>query len=142
MGWQNYHLHVFRIGELAYGTDPEEMLGYEDETKVRLADVAGPGDRIGYEYDFGDGWEHELLVEARTQAEAGRIYPACIEGEGACPPEDCGGPGGYERLKEILADPSHEEYDELKDWAESQLGGRFDPARFDLAMANARMIMA
>jgi hypothetical protein len=123
-------------------TDPEDELGYRDETKVRLADVAGVGDRIGYQYDFGDDWEHELLIDARAEAEAGRTYPVCIEGGGACPPEDCGGSGGYERLKEILADPSDEEHDEMKIWAESQLRGEFDPARFDLATANTRLAMA
>jgi hypothetical protein len=142
MGWQDYHLHVFRIGELGYGTDPERMLGYRDETKVRLADMAKLGDRIGYEYDFGDGWEHELLIEASAEAVAGRTYPVCIEGEGACPPEDCGGYPGYQQLKEILADPSHEEHNELKAWADSQVRGEFDPARFDLAIANLRMTMA
>ena len=142
MGWQNYHLHAFWVGDVAYGTDPEDELGYRDETKVRLGDVADVGDRIGYQYDFGDDWQHELLIEARADAEAGRTYPVCLEGEGACPPEDCGGSPGYERLKEILADPSDEEHDELKTWAESQLRGEFDPARFDLATANTRMIMA
>ncbi|MGH3159402.1 MAG: plasmid pRiA4b ORF-3 family protein [Streptosporangiaceae bacterium] len=140
MGWQNYHLHVLRIGELAYGPDPEDMLGFRDETRVRLADVADVGDRIGYEYDFGDGWEHELIIEESTTAETGRVYPVCLGGEGACPPEDSGGSPGYERLKEILADPSHEEYDDVKTWADSQTGGDFDPAHFDLSAASMRMI--
>jgi Plasmid pRiA4b ORF-3-like protein len=142
MGWQNYHLHAFWVGDVTYGTDPEDELGYRDETKVRLGDVADAGDRIGYQYDFGDDWEHELLIEARTEAEAGRTYPVCLEGGGACPPEDCGGSPGYEQLKEILADPSDEEYEAMKIWAESQLRGEFDPARFDLATANTRLAMA
>lgn len=142
MGWQNYHLHAFRIGEVAYGPDPEEMLGFGDETKVRLADVADVGGRTEYEYDFGDGWEHELLIEERDEVVANRIYPVCIDGEGACPPEDCGGSPGYARLKEILADPSDEEHDELENWVESQAGSAFDPDRFDLAMVNTRLAMA
>jgi pRiA4b ORF-3-like protein len=142
MGWQDYHLHVFRVGELAYGPDPEGVLGYLEETKVRLADVADAGACIEYEYDFGDGWEHELAVEARTEAEVGRTYPACTGGEGACPPEDSGGMPGYQRLKEILADPSHEEHDEMRIWADSQARGDFDPPRFDLAAASARVAMA
>ncbi|HEY1916146.1 MAG TPA: plasmid pRiA4b ORF-3 family protein [Streptosporangiaceae bacterium] len=142
MGWQNYHLHVFRVGEVSYGPDPEDMLEYRDETKVRLADVTGAGDRIGYEYDLGDGWEHELFIEASAGAEAGRAYPSCIEGEGACPPEDCGGYPGYQQLKEILADPSHEEHDAMRVWADSMVGGTFDPARFDLATANARVAVS
>ena len=68
MGWQNYHMHVFRAGERSYGPDPEGMLGHLEEAEVRLADVAEVGKRIGYEYDFGDSWEHELFIEARTEA--------------------------------------------------------------------------
>jgi hypothetical protein len=142
MGGQDYHLHVFRVGELAYGPDPDGVLGYLEETKVRLADVADAGGCIGYEYGFGDGWGHGLAVEARTEAEAGQAYPACTEGEGACPPEDSGGYPGYQRLKEILADPSCEEHHEMRIWADSQARGEFDSARFDLAAASARVAMA
>jgi len=100
------------------------------------------GDRISYEYDFGDGWQHELVIEAQTEATAGRTYPVCLDGEGACPPEDCGGYPGYENLKEILADPSHEDWDDTKTWADGQTGGDFDPGRFDLARTNALIALA
>ena len=133
MGWEDCHLHVFQIGKTSYGPDPEGELGYADETQARLADVARVRTRIGYEYDFGDGWEHELVVEARTVAEDGQAYPACIAGEGACPPEDCGGVYGFAELKEVLAGPDSEERDEMREW----IGGDFDPAHFDLAVANA-----
>jgi hypothetical protein len=142
MGWQNYHMHVFRAGDVGYGPDPEGILGHLEEAKVRLTDVAAVGERIGYEYDFGDSWEHELLVEARIEAEAQQAYPACTAGEGACPPEDAGGFPGYQRLKEILADPSDEEYEEMRTLAESQTHGTFDPAGFDLAEASARVSAA
>lgn len=142
MGWQDCHMHAFRIGELEYGTDPEGELGFRDETEVRLADVAKVGDRIGYEYDFGDGWQHELAIEAETKAREGRTYPVCLDGEGACPPEDCGGYPGYEELKEILADPSHEEYDDTKAWADGQTDSDFDPNRFDLARTNMLIALA
>jgi hypothetical protein len=142
MGWQNYHMHVFRTGEKDYGPDPEGILGYLEEGKVRLADVAEVGGRIGYEYDFGDGWEHELLVEARVKADADQTYPACTAGEGACPPEDSGGSPGYQRLKEILADPSSEEHEQMRTWADSQTGREFNPASFDLADASARVSTA
>ena len=89
--------------------------------------------RLGNEYDFGDSWEHELVVEARTVAEDGRAYPACIAGEGACPPEDCGGVYGFAELKEVLAGPDSEERDEMLEWIDED----FDPAHFDLAAANA-----
>ena len=121
MGWEDCHLHAFQIGKTSYGPDPEGELGYADETKARLADVARVRTRIGYEYDFGDGWEHELVVEARAVAEAGQIYPACIAGEGACPPEDCGGAYGFEELKEILAGPPSAERDEMLEWAETTM---------------------
>ena len=133
MGWENYHLHAFQIGKTTYGPDPEGELGYADETKARLADVARVRTRISYEYDFGDGWEHEVVVEARAVAEAGKIYPACIAGQGACPPEDSGGAYGFEQLKELLAGPRSAERDEMWEWA----GEGYDPDRFDLAAANA-----
>jgi Plasmid pRiA4b ORF-3-like protein len=133
MGWENYHLHAFQIGKTTYGPDPDGELGFADETKARLADVARVRTRIGYEYDFGDGWEHEIVVEARAVAEADQIYPACIAGEGACPPEDSGGPYGFEELKELLAGPPSAERDEMLEWA----GDDYDPARFNLAAANA-----
>lgn len=133
MGWEDCHMHAFQIGKTTYGPDPEGEIGYADETKARLADVARVGTRIGYEYDFGDSWEHELVVEARTVAEDGQTYPACIAGEGACPPEDCGGVYGFAELKEVLAGPDSAERDEILEWADED----FDPTHFDLAAANA-----
>lgn len=133
MGWEDCHLHAFQIGKTTYGPDPEDELGYADETKARLADVARVRTRMSYEYDFGDSWEHELVVEARTFAEAGQTYPACIAGEGACPPEDCGGIYGFAELKEVLAGPDSAERDEMLEWVPED----FDPAHFDLAAANA-----
>jgi len=133
MGWEDCHMHAFQIGKTTYGPDPEGEIGYADETKARLADVARVRTRIGYEYDFGDSWEHELVVEARTVAEDGQTYPACITGEGACPPEDCGGVYGFAELKEVLAGPDSAERDEMLEWADED----FDPSHFDLAAANA-----
>jgi hypothetical protein len=133
MGWEDCHLHAFQIGKTTYGPDPEDELGYSDETKARLADVARVKTRIGYEYDFGDSWDHELVVEARAVAEVGQTYPACIAGEGACPPEDCGGAYGFAELKEVLAGPHSAERDEMQEW----IGGDFDPTNFNLAAANA-----
>ncbi|HEX6521499.1 MAG TPA: plasmid pRiA4b ORF-3 family protein [Streptosporangiaceae bacterium] len=134
MGWEDYHLHAFRVGGVGYAPpDPEDELGYRDETKVRLADLAATAKRIEYEYDFGDSWEHELLIEERTVAADDGVYPACTGGEGACPPEDCGGSYGFAELKELLAGPPSAEREEMLEWA----GGDYDPNRFDLAAANA-----
>jgi hypothetical protein len=134
MGWQNSHLHAFRLGDETYAApDPDDEMGYLDETKFRFRDlVAGVVDRIDYEYDFGDGWEHALVVEARTVAQDGTVYPECVAGEGACPPEDCGGSHGFAELKAVLAGPPSAERDALLQWA----GGDYDPIRFDLSAAN------
>jgi hypothetical protein len=133
MGWQNSHLHAFRLGDESYAApDPDDEMGYLDETKFRLGDLVEGGDRIDYEYDFGDGWEHALVVEARTVAPNGAVYPACVAGEGACPPEDCGGSPGFAEFKAVLAGPPSAERDALLQWA----GGDYDPGRFDLSAAN------
>ena len=134
MGWQESHLHVFRIAGRDYGiADPDGELGHLDERKFRLGDLVQPADVIEYEYDFGDGWEHELAVEASAPADAARVYPECTGGEGACPPEDCGGLPGFAELKALLDGPPSPERDEMRVWA----GEDYDPARFDLAAANA-----
>jgi Plasmid pRiA4b ORF-3-like protein len=133
MGWQNCHMHAFRLGDVSYGLpDPDDVLGFLDERKSRLGDLGATVDRIEYEYDFGDSWEHELVVEARTVAQDEGIYPACVAGEGACPPEDCGGSYGFEEFKELLAGPPSAEREEMLQWA----GGDYDPARFNLTAAN------
>lgn len=94
MGWQNCHLHAFRAADVSYGPpDPHNELGHLDERKFRLGELTA--ERIFYEYDFGDRWEHELIVEERTTAVDGAIYPICVAGESACPPEDCGGSYGF-----------------------------------------------
>jgi hypothetical protein len=131
MGWEDYHLHAFRVGKVSYGPDPEGELGYLDESKFLLGSLKTK--RISYEYDFGDSWEHELVIEERTTAADGALYPACVAGDGACPPEDCGGSYGFAELKELLAGPPSAEQEEMLEWT----GGEYDPSRFDLAAANA-----
>ncbi len=89
----------------------------------------------GYEYDFGDGWRHEVLFEGCVRAERGKRYPICIEAARACPPEDVGGTWGYEEFVAAMADPEHERHEEFREW----IGGRFDPEAFDPAKATKRM---
>jgi hypothetical protein len=133
MGWTDSHLHQFFVGDDSYGVpDPDYPGEIKSERNVRLDRIAGEGDTLMYEYDFGDGWEHEIHVEKVLPAETGKRYPICLAGKRACPPEDCGGIPGYERLLEILRDPANEEYAETIEW----LGGAFDPEGFDLAMVN------
>jgi hypothetical protein len=140
MGWTNSHLHHFIIGDRYYG-DPELMVGdleYEDSTQTKLSDVVPERSRkfrFLYEYDFGDSWRHEILVERREPPEEGAKYPTCVDGARACPPEDCGGPWGYEDFVAAMADPRHERHAELQEW----LGEPFDPEAFDPAAATRRM---
>ena len=129
MGWSGYHLYAFRVGRTTYMEIDEDWPDDSvDPGSVRLGDVVGVGDRFVYEYDFGDGWEHQVVVEESLPA-AGRPRPVCLGGRRACPPEDVGGPWGYAEFLAAIDDPRHERHDELLDW----IGGGFDPEAFDLA---------
>ena len=144
MGWDDSHLHMFSDGSTRYST-PDMDLDDEDEDEddFALADVlAEPGDRLRYTYDFGDGWDHDIKLEKVFPPDADPpvdVVPECLAGKGACPPEDCGGPWGYAALKEVLADPSDEEYGERLEWLGLEDPSDFDPAAFDLAAVNARL---
>jgi hypothetical protein len=142
MGWTNSHLHQFSAGSgfalTYYGTpDPEcDAMGSQtlNEKRYTIADLAPAARRkFGYEYDFGDSWEHQITVEKVVPPDAAFKHPVCLAGANACPPEDCGGLGGYYNLIAILSDPKHPEHEETKGW----LGGGVDPAEFDLDGVNA-----
>jgi hypothetical protein len=142
MGWEDCHLHAFTDGRIRYGR-PDPELRLRDERKATVADLLPrKGGRARYTYDFGDDWEHELVVEERLAAEAGTIYPVCVAGEGACPPEDCGGPWGYEHLREVLADPTSDEHEDMLAWLGLDKGTDFDPHRFDLSEVNRALASA
>ncbi len=132
MGWYDSHLHQFIVGRTYYGVpshDEFSELELKDERRTLLSQVLSkPKRKMVYEYDFGDGWEHEILLEKGLQPERGIRYPRCIGGARACPPEDCGGTGGYENFLAAIRDPDHEEHDEYLEW----IGGQFDPEEFDL----------
>jgi hypothetical protein len=134
MGWTNSHLHEFEIEGRRYGLPDPDWDDHDvtDEATSKLFRVVKQGDRFGYLYDFGDSWAHRLTVEKITSPEPGVRYPRCVSGQGACPPEDVGGPWGYEEFQAVLADPSHPEHDERLEWA----GGLVDPNRFDLDEAD------
>jgi hypothetical protein len=136
LGWQNYHLHEFEVDGRRIGVpDPDWDDGdVLDEATVSLDQIATVGARAQYRYDFGDGWSHDLTVEQIAPAEPGGRYPRCLGGARACPPEDVGGPGGYAELLAALRDPDNPDYAELIEWA-----GYFDPAHFDLGLADARL---
>jgi hypothetical protein len=137
MGWLDCHLHMFRLRNP--GSREIDEIGIPDEDAFEGDPVCLPGWEISiaryfeavgtsasYEYDFGDGWVHEIELEAVGRRQTGIRYPRCLDGQRACPPEDCGGPHGYARMLETIADPTDEEYESTIEW----LGGSFDPEVF------------
>jgi hypothetical protein len=131
MGWYNSHLHQFRVGKTYYGApsiDEFSDPNLKDDSKAQLASILKkPKQKMVYEYDFGDGWEHEILLEHVLSRATGVRYPRCLGGARACPPDDCGGVGGYANFLQAISDPEHDEHDEYLEW----IGGRFDPEAFD-----------
>jgi hypothetical protein len=135
-GWQGGHMWLFETPTGDFGV-PDADLGFRNAASQRLSAVAAASrDRVRYEYDFGDGWEHDIVVEEVLPAEAGIAYPRCTAGKRARPPEDCGGVWGYYELLEILADPSCDEHAERLDWLGLESAADFDPAGFDQDATN------
>lgn len=137
MGWEDAHLHQFIAHGFYYGT-PHPDFGFEvkNEQHASLQQVVSRAkDKLIYEYDFGDSWEHELLVEKILPLEEGKHYPVCLTGKRACPPEDCGGIWGYTSLLDAIHDPEHPEHEERVEW----VGSTFDPDIFDLDEVNREL---
>jgi len=134
MGWTDTHLHQFYAEGRRFGVvDPEIDRGMMSDRRVALFQVAScVGWSVGYEYDFGDSWMHEIRVEKILDAKDDVATPTCLDGRMACPPEDCGGVHGYADLLDAIADPAHSRHDELLEW----LGRPFDPAAFDCDAVN------
>ena len=138
MGWMQSHLYEFRVDGVEYGEPSSEydLPSARRAKSTQLRQVTPePGTTLHYLYDFGDGWKHEVLVEAVLLPEPRVSYPRCIGGERACPPEDVGGIGGYEEFLTVIGNPRHREYQDLMAWS----GGHFDPEAFDLAAINAAL---
>ena len=140
MGWTNSHLHHFKVGEAYYSlptpyTDRDE-LEERDSRKVRLDQIAPRAKmKLTYEYDFGDSWEHDVVVEKILPPDPALKHPVCLKGKGACPPEDVGGVWGYANFLEAISDLNHEEHEMYLEW----IGGEFDPDAFDLDEVNAAL---
>ncbi|MCC7106094.1 MAG: plasmid pRiA4b ORF-3 family protein, partial [Chloroflexi bacterium] len=135
MGWSQSHLYMFDADGEEYGEpDPDQFgLPVRSARGTALRRMAPePGDRFTYEYDFGDDWRHRIVVEKVLPPERGVVYPRCLAGRRACPPEDCGGIWGYEEFLEAIRDPDHEEHEAMLEW----VGGAFDPEAFDLKTVN------
>jgi hypothetical protein len=143
MGWYNCHLHEFDVDGRRYG-DPSYKDDWDDEAVadescLRLSALARSGvTRFRYIYDFGDRWEHDILIEKASPTGVMKARPACTAGKRNCPPEDCGGPWGYAELIEVLADPAHPRYDEKLDWT----GDEFEPETFSVVDADAALAVA
>lgn len=140
-GWENYHLHQFDIDGVRYSEpDPngdDFGMDFEDETGVLLSKLLPKSSRKArwiYEYDFGDGWRHEVLFEGFPPIEPKAKSPTCLEGERACPPEDCGGTWGFANYLAAIADPRHDQHEEMRGWR-----GPFDPEVFEAKMATKQM---
>ena len=131
-GWQDCHLHAFKLNkrnEYLIGLpspDGDDFVKTKPGWEIKiLMEINKIGQKIGYEYDFGDGWEHEIEFEKYIDQEIKK--PKCIDGARACPPEDCGGIGGYENFCDIMKKKKGNEYKEMKEWC----GNDYDPEEFD-----------
>ncbi len=144
MGWSGGHMHEFRTADRHFGIpDPEDrsmgMPHVENERTVKLSKVLWrPGAKLIYTYDFGDNWEHAIVLEKLFPTQLGfdLEYPVCIDGKLACPPDDCGGIPGYYELIDALAHPEHERHEEISEW----ISDDFDPQAFSVENVN-RMLL-
>ncbi len=149
-GWENYHL--FQFSPKGYGSKPiiRELMNDEDDFmfeealdafEVKLSEIfTREKQKFTYIYDFGDNWEHSIVLEKVLQEKT--MYPNLLAGKGKCPMEDCGGRGGYELAKEILADPTNDEHEEFAEWAGLDDGERWNPEEFDLEATRNDLLLA
>ncbi len=138
MGWTNSHLHHFIKDRTYYSPKMAEDDfwddGYNvDYKKMIISDIMkSVKEKVIYEYDFGDSWEHDIILENILPFDSKLKYPLCTKGKMSCPPEDCGGIWGYADMLEVLKNPKHKEYKELKEW----IGEDYDPEYFDINEVN------
>lgn len=150
-GWRDSHMHQFVIG--GENTDHMYIVSKETEdhldmdnssTELRMAEetttlfdiIPKMAKKLMYEYDFGDNWQHTVALEKTVPYKSGQSYPACIAGENACLPEDCGGAPGYENLCKVLGDPKNPEHKEMLKWLDIKKASEFDPYMFNLKKTN------
>ena len=136
-GWTDSHLHQFVVAGKTYGQPDDFDEAVEDESGVTLAKALGTRTkRFLYIYDFGDNWEHNVVVEKIVAGNSGSEGPLCFGGKRHRPPEDCAGPPGYQNFLEAVRDPGHEEHEAMLEW----VGGSFDAEAFDLAAVNRALV--
>ncbi len=140
MGWTNSHLHLFDIAGQQYieSRQMDDDFDAVDYAGIHISDLVrlhGPKLKMRYEYDFGDGWQHSVVLETISdRTEPANVYPRCIAGKRACPPEDVGGVWGYADFLRTISDPKNEQYEEMLQWS-----GPFDPEAFDINAATQAM---
>ncbi|MBF0551400.1 MAG: plasmid pRiA4b ORF-3 family protein [Deltaproteobacteria bacterium] len=139
MGWDDYHLHQFIVGYTHYGEpdpdyDTDDLQMKNDKSSRLYAVVPREKATFLYEYDFGDSWIHEILVEKILPREEGKDYPVCLAGKRACPPENVGGIWRYGEYLEAFHDRDHPEHEQVLAWR-----GLFDPEVLDLAGVNVKL---
>jgi len=143
MGWFESHLYEFRLGEMIIGEKDDDWDFYDryevkSAKRIKLSSMNfAPKDKFRYVYDFGDNWRHDIVVEKVFDPEEGVKYPVCIGGKRNCPPEDVGGPWGYEDFLEAIQDPQHPEHESMLEW----VGGSFDPEEFSIDEVNDMLKM-
>ena len=138
--WMDYHLHDFRVGRKRYVPKVNEMPGADTATTSLASLDLKRGVRMVYAYDYGDDWEHDIEVvhvARETVNPRAMPMPRILAGQRAAPPEDCGGPPGYARLLDALADPAHPGHAQARDWVPRG----FDPAVFDLPSADHALVL-
>ncbi len=138
MGWTNSHLHQFVKDQTWYTVKMEDDTDWNDYDNIDYKGIKISGllkkekESMIYEYDFGDGWEHKIVLEKILPFDEEIKYPVCTAGKMNCPPEDCGGIWGYYNMLEVLQNPEDEEYEDYREW----LGDDFDPEYFDKDQVN------
>lgn len=141
-GWENSHLFTFSPN--GYQSNPQIELESDDddglfrnydkldaETLTLEEIFTHEKQTYSYFYDFGDDWEHKITLE-KIIPDNKTTIPKIIKAQGACPPENCGGPWGYENLKDVLADKKHPEHKEMKEWLGLSPRQSWDPEKFDM----------
>jgi len=140
MGWKNYHLYQFTFDNLTIADKrlvSDELGPVTDAKTIMVEDICTKkGAILNYEYDFGDGWEHQIELMEISNQPVNALLPIIISGQNACPPEDCGGVGGYEELKKVLLDPGNEENKDMLEW----VGYKFNPQEFNKKSAEKELL--
>ena len=144
MGWDDSHLHSFSF--VPKGGKKEIVIQYPspmhddfgmpslDERGEKIAEYFEKGIKhYTYTYDFGDNWEHDLVFEKILSTKPGAKYPQCVAGANVCPPDDCGGVGGYDNLRKALRNPRHPDHKDMLDWLDIKSPEELDSSAFNPA---------